>query len=90
MTNLAEYDSVEGPVERELDLHVPLPAHDLQVRDVGHVLGPLRLPQLQPGPRRPGPEPVASRRVVALTQIRPAAVVALTFDHVRIAAEEDY
>ncbi len=46
-SDLAEDDPVEWPVERELDLHVALSAHDLQVGDVGHVGRPLRLPEVE-------------------------------------------
>ena len=43
---LAEDDSVEGPVEADLDLHVRLAAHHLEAGEVGHVLGPLNVPEV--------------------------------------------
>ena len=46
-TDLAEDDAIERSVEGDLDLHVLLAAHDLQVRDARHVLRPVRLPQVQ-------------------------------------------
>ena len=44
---LAEDDSIERLVEGDLNLHVLLAAHDLQVSDVGHLARPLRLPKLE-------------------------------------------